>query len=242
MNPGHSSLSTIRIVLLGYRRSGKTSVRNSIFGNENADCKRTTQCVKSHGEVAGKLITILDTPGWWKSLSTRHTPELDKLEILRSVSMCPPGPHIFFLTLRLDMPFTEAERKSTEEHMNLLGDHVWNHTALLFTHADLLGEITVEHYIESEGKDLKRLVALCSNRYYVLDNMNLADRSQITELFQKVEEMVVENAGLHYQMDARINKEVTRRWRSLEKKSKIKLKVKDRGEITGSIKGEFLKT
>ncbi|XP_062841262.1 GTPase IMAP family member 8 [Trichomycterus rosablanca] len=234
---GHSSLSTLRMVLLGYRRSGKTSVRNNIFGNENSDCKRTTQCGKTQSEVAGKLITVLDTPGWWKTLSTRDTPDLDKLEILRSASLCPPGPHAFLLTLRLDMPFTEVERKSTEEHMDLLGERVWNHTIFLFTHADLLGDVTVEQYIESEGKDLRLLVAKCRNRYYILNNKNLVDGSQVTGLFEKVEEMVAENEGLHYEMDQRTNKEVTRRWRLVEKRSKMKLKVKKRGEMAGSTKG-----
>lgn len=227
------------MVLLGYRRSGKSSIRNNIFGRENIDLKRTSQCVKTQSEVAGKIITVLDTPGWWKTLAARDTAELDKQEILRSICLCSPGPHALLLTLRLDMPFRDEEMKSLEEHVSLLGERAWNHTILLFTHGDLLGDLTVEQYIETEGKNLKLLVAKCRNRYHVLNNKNLLDGGQVMELFKKVEEMVSENEGLYYEMHPRTYKEVRRKWRLIEKKSKMRLKVMHRRMI-GSVKGMFI--
>lgn len=225
-------------MLLGYRRSGKSSTRNNIFGREHNDSKGTSQCVKTQSEVAGKVITVLDTPGWWKTLSARDTAELDKQEIIRSVCLCPPGPHALILTLRLDMPFRDEEIKSLEEHMGLLGKQAWNHTILLFTHGDLLADLTVEQYIESEGKDLNVLVGKCRNRYHVLNNKNLLDSGQVTELFKKVEEMVAENKGLYYEMHPRTYKEVRRKWRLMEKKSKMRLKVNNRR--ISSMKGMFI--
>ncbi|KAI5620828.1 GTPase IMAP family member 8 isoform X4 [Silurus asotus] len=230
------SLSNIRIVLLGFRRSGKSSVRNNIFGRENINLKRTSQCVKTQSEVAGKVITVLDTPGWWKTLEARDTAELDKQEILRSTCLCPPGPHALLLTLRLDMKFRNEEMKSLEEHVALLGEQAWNHTILLFTHRDLLCDLTVEQYIEGEGNDLKLLAAKCGNRYHVLNNKNLLDGGQVTELFKKVEEMVAENQGRYYEMHPRTSKEVRRKWRLMEKKSKMKVKAKHRRTIS-SVKG-----
>lgn len=201
--------------------------------------KRTSQCVKTQSEVSGKVITVLDTPGWWKTLASRDTTELDKQEMLRSTSLCPPGPHALFLTLRLDMPFTHEEMKSLEEHVGLFGEQAWNHTILLFTHGDLLGDLTIEQYIESEGKDLHLLVVKCRNRYHVLNNKNLLDGSQVTELFKKVEEMVAENEGLYYEMNPRTYKEVRRKWRLMEKKSKVRLKVNQRRKMN-SVKGMFI--
>ncbi|KAK3515633.1 hypothetical protein QTP70_025335 [Hemibagrus guttatus] len=237
VHKGHNcSLSSIRMVLLGYRRSGKSSIRNNIFGRENTGLKRTSQCVKTQSEVSGNVITVVDTPGWWKTLAIRDTAELDKQEILRSICLCPPGPHALLLTLRLDMPFRDKEMNSLEEHMGLLGERAWKHTILLFTHGDLLGDLTVEQYIESEGKDLKLLVAKCRNRYHVLNNKNLLDGGQVTELFKKVEWMVAENEGFYYEMHPRTYKEVRRKWRLMEKKSKMRLKVKPRRTIN-SVKG-----
>lgn len=238
--PGHDcSLSDIRMVLLGYRRAGKSSSRNNIFGSKKVDLKRTLQCVKTQCEVAGKVLTVLDTPGWWKTLTARDTAELDKKEILRSTCLCPPGPHALLLTLRLDMPFRHEEMQSLEEHVGLLGEQVWNHTIVLFSHGDLLGDLTIERYIESEGNNLKLLVAKCRNRYHVLNNKNLLDGGQVTELIKKVEEMVAENHGLYYEMNPRTYKELRRRWRSMEKKSKMRLKVNHRRK-TSSVKGMFI--
>ncbi|XP_036414451.1 GTPase IMAP family member 8-like [Colossoma macropomum] len=231
------SLSNIRMVLLGYRRAGKSSARNAIFGKESFDCKRTAQCVKTQDEVAGKLVTVLDTPGWWRTLPERDTPELDKQEILLSMSLCPPGPHAVLLALRSDVAFTEEVRKSVEEHMDLLGKRVWDHTILLFTHGDLLGDITIEQHIDSEGIDLKLLVAKCRNRYHVLDNKNLGDATQVTQLLEKVEEIVAQNGGFHYEMDQRAYKEVRRKWRSVEKKAKMRRKMKKRSWMMSSKKG-----
>ncbi|KAL7840326.1 hypothetical protein AOLI_G00256490 [Acnodon oligacanthus] len=231
------SLSNVRMVLLGYRRAGKSSARNIMFGKENFDCKRTAQCVKTQDEVAGKLVTVMDTPGWWRTLPERDTPELDKQEILLSMSLCPPGPHAVLLALRCDIAFTEEVRKSVEEHMDLLGKRVWDHTILLFSHGDLLGDITIEQHIESEGVDLKLLVAKCRNRYHVFDNKNLVDATQVTQLLEKVEEMVAQNGSCHYEMDQSTYKEVRRKWRSAEKRAKMRRKIKKRSGMMSSKKG-----
>ncbi|KAM9436530.1 GTPase IMAP family member 8 [Clarias gariepinus] len=224
------------MVLLGYRRSGKSSIKNNILGRENTELKKTTQCVKTQGEVAGKVITVLDTPGWWKTLTARDTAELDKHELLRSTCLCPPGPHALLLALRLDMPFREEEMKSLEDHMGLLGEHVWKHTILVFTHGDLLGDLTVEQYIESEGEALKILVAKCRNRYHVLNNKNFLDGTLVMELFKKTEKMVAENKGLYYEMNPRTYREIKQKWRLMEKKSKMRQKVNHK-RMTRSVKG-----
>ncbi|XP_066498106.1 GTPase IMAP family member 8 [Hoplias malabaricus] len=236
---GHNcSLSSIRIVLLGYRRSGKTSARNTIIGREcNFECKRTAQCVKTQEEVTGKLVTVLDTPGWWRTFPARDTAEVDKQEIVLSMSLCPPGPHAILLAVRSDITFTEEERKSVEEHMDLLGEKVWNHTILLFTHGDLLGDVTIEQHIESEGHDLKLLVAKCRNQYHVFNNTNLVDATQVTQLLEKIEQMVAGNGGFHYEMDPRTLKELSRIRRSTEKKAKSRRKMKKRKGMLSIQKG-----
>ncbi|KAF5904354.1 GTPase IMAP family member 8-like, partial [Clarias magur] len=236
VHEGHTyHMSNIRMVLLGYRGSGKSSIKNNIFGRENTELKRTSQCVKTQGEVAGKVITILDTPGWWKTLTARDTAELDKHELLRSTCLCPPGPHALLLALRLDMPFRDEEMKSLEDHMGLLGEQVWKHSILVFTHGDLLGDLTVEQYIESEGEGLKILVAKCRNRYHVLNNKNFLDGTQVMELFKKTEEMVAENKSLYFEMHPRTYKEMKQKWRLMEKKSKMRQKV-NRKRMTRSVK------
>ena len=189
-------LSEVRIVLLGYRNAGKSSSGNTILGREEFDLKRrTAQCVKRQGEVAGRQVTVVEAPGWWSNVNLKDTPELTKQEIVLSVSLCPPGPHAVLLVIRVDKAITEDERGILQEHLEFLSESVWSHTMVLFTYGDWLGDTTIEQHIESEGESLHWLIEKCGHRYHVLNNKNKGDDSQVTELLQKIEGMVVRNRG-----------------------------------------------
>ena len=83
-------LSEFRVLLLGNRNAGKSSSGNTILGREEFDLKRrTAQCVKRQGEVAGRQVTVVEAPGWWGNVNLKDTPELTKQEIVLSVSLCP---------------------------------------------------------------------------------------------------------------------------------------------------------
>ncbi|XP_042622879.1 uncharacterized protein LOC122146656 isoform X1 [Cyprinus carpio] len=78
--------------------------------------------------------------------------------------------------------------------MATLGDDVWRHTIVLFTWGDRFPDISIEQHIESEGEALQWLVEKCRNRYHVFDNTDKKNRDQVTELLQKIDEMVAENS------------------------------------------------
>ncbi|XP_062339953.1 uncharacterized protein LOC134038535 [Osmerus eperlanus] len=197
-------LSELRIVLLGGKLARKSSSGNTILGREEFDLRPAAQSVKRQGEVAGRQVTVVDTLGWWRNDPVESTTELVKQEIVRSVSLCPPGPHTLLLVIRLDVSFLEEERTSVEGHLQLLGERVWSHTIVLFTNGYCLGDTTIEQHIETEGKALQWLVEKCGNRYHVLNNENRGDDTQVTELLDKMEEMVAGNRGGHYEMDREI--------------------------------------
>uniref|UniRef100_A0A673JW22 AIG1-type G domain-containing protein n=1 Tax=Sinocyclocheilus rhinocerous TaxID=307959 RepID=A0A673JW22_9TELE len=64
---------------------GKSSTKNTILGREEIDL--THRCVKRHGEVADRHITVIEAPGWWRSYTVQESSELLKQEILLSVSL-----------------------------------------------------------------------------------------------------------------------------------------------------------
>nr|XP_055049387.1 GTPase IMAP family member 8-like isoform X2 [Misgurnus anguillicaudatus] len=228
-------LSDLRIVLMGNKRSGKSSVGNIILNKEEFDLKRSAQCVKRQREVADRHITVIEPPGWWINVPVDQSSELLKEEILLSVSLCPPGPHIVLLLIRVDRRFKDVERKVFEGYVDLLGERVWSHTIVLFTRGDFLGDTSIEQHIESEGEDLQWLVEKCGNRYHLLNNNNRSDETQIKDLLKKIEETVTENNGCCFEMDRKILQEMTERKRAEEERAEERMKrMKKRTEMIRS--------
>ncbi|KPP73626.1 hypothetical protein Z043_107277 [Scleropages formosus] len=178
----------LRMVLLGKKGAGKTSVGNIILGREEFR-NEGFMCVKKKGEVAGRYLKIVDTPGWDRV--EQRPPDPIRQQIIRSVSLCEPGPHAILLVIPVGK-FPERERKTVVKHMDFLQDRVWKHTLVLFVCEDELRDTTIEDHIQKSGKALERLLEQCENRYHVL-NISSNSRTQVTELLKKIEEIVQEN-------------------------------------------------
>uniref|UniRef100_A0A8D2ZVA5 AIG1-type G domain-containing protein n=1 Tax=Scophthalmus maximus TaxID=52904 RepID=A0A8D2ZVA5_SCOMX len=149
--------------------------------------------LRQSGEVNGREVVIVDTPGWWKFFPAVFTPAALKSEILSAVSRCSPSPNVILLAVPLDTAFTEEQRRVTEDNMRLLGKRAWRHVIVLFTNGDVLVRKTIEQHIESEGKPLRWLIEKCEKRYHVLDNKS-TDDGQVTALLERMEEMVAGNS------------------------------------------------
>ncbi|KAK7880635.1 hypothetical protein WMY93_032731 [Mugilogobius chulae] len=149
-------------------------------------------------------------------------------ETVKCISMLAPGPHVFLLVIKITR-FTKEEQKAIQHIKEGFGSHADQFTIVLFTHGDDLEENnkTIEKYIEKgDCHSLNQLLSECGNRYHVFNNRNKTDRSQVKELLQKIDHMVMENGGRYYTNDmlqeaeAAINKETQRLLQEKEQEMK----------------------
>ncbi|KAG5270902.1 hypothetical protein AALO_G00173590 [Alosa alosa] len=188
----------IRLVLLGSVDEGKRSAGNTILGREEFSSQKTAECVTKHGWVGPRQVTVINTPGWGREQRLSQTPVNVRQQLLQSVF--PPGAHALILVIRADRNFTESNRVALQDHMELLGERVWDHTIVLFTCVDWLGDAPIEKFITSEGMPLQWVVEKSSYKYYCINNSDRADTTQVSRLLEMIEMVVAGNQG-HFELD-----------------------------------------
>ncbi|XP_046884581.1 GTPase IMAP family member 8-like isoform X2 [Hypomesus transpacificus] len=210
--------SELRMVLIRPDRCGLT-VANTIFGKEIFEPGNITlKCENENREVNGRKVCLVKSPVWLRGYFLCDTPNIVKDELVLSVAQCPPGPHAFIIQIEANLPFTNLCRRSLQHHLELLGENVWNHTLVLFTNLDCQDNYTVEQHIESEGEPLRWLLNKCANRYHVFDSVQNID--QVEQMFKKVEEMVKENSGRHFEIDSALLSCTEQRRNEVDRKAK----------------------
>ncbi|XP_076871928.1 GTPase IMAP family member 9-like [Brachyhypopomus gauderio] len=183
-------LPEYRMVLLGKVGAGKSKVARVLLGAKESKGE-SGMCILREGVVAGRRISVVDTPGW-APLSIERTSDRIKNEIIRSVTMCSPGPHAVILVLPIenhtDTP-SMKELKTASRCMELLSKRVWRHSIVLFNCDGEMEEATIAEHIQKANKLLEK----CGSRHYVLRSADHESQSQ--GLLQEIEKMVNENCG-----------------------------------------------
>uniref|UniRef100_A0A8B9JBX1 AIG1-type G domain-containing protein n=1 Tax=Astyanax mexicanus TaxID=7994 RepID=A0A8B9JBX1_ASTMX len=153
-------------------------------------------CRKEAGEVAGRKIIIVDTPGLFDTdLSEEELTE----ELRKCINMTSPGPHAIILTKELG-PFTKEDPQTVDKIRAVFGKEADKYTIILFTHGgELTGGMGIDGYVKRRANDeLRQVIQQCGKRYHVFDNTKMNDRLQVVDFLDKVEEMVVRNGGECY--------------------------------------------
>ncbi|XP_045897146.1 vicilin-like seed storage protein At2g18540, partial [Micropterus dolomieu] len=117
-------------------------------------------------------------------------------DVGQCISFAAPGPHVFLVVIRLGR-FTEEETQTVQKIQEIFGQAADSYSMVLFTGGDLIEDTTIEDFL-NESSELQQLVARCNGQYHVFNNNKKEDRSQVTELLQKIRDVVQKNGGHHY--------------------------------------------
>ncbi|XP_063054051.1 GTPase IMAP family member 9-like [Engraulis encrasicolus] len=234
---GRGTSADMRIMLLGYRRAGKTAAGRIILGDDNLHLGHSVVSVKADAHVSGRHVSVVRASEWSREQLLCDTAELTKQEITLSLTLCPPGPHCILVVLNLKLKFSEVSRRAVQEHLELLTEDAWRYSMVLFTCKEDLADATIEQYIESEGKPLHWLIERCGYRYHVL-NTKSRDERQCRELFEKIDCMALGTDNGHFKPESGISSKLEdRRREEIERAEARRLAVqKQRQELQEKLK------
>lgn len=214
-------LTEVRAVVLGMKKSDKASVINSVLGGEVASDKHFVKSVRNDGEAIGRKITLINTPCWWENFGLQDSPDVVKQELVCSVFKCLPGPHVFLLVINLSLPFTEVNRLSIEKHFSLFGERIWKHTIVLFTRADSLKDKYIDQRMKNP--DLQKIIQRCGDKYHIYDFQNKS--AGVNELLFKINDVVAENNGKHFETHDDMLLEIKRKRNENEERAEARQKT-----------------
>ena len=183
---------------MGKTGVGKSAAANTILGreaftSEPSSSSVTSHCDKARGEVDGREVAMIDTPGLFDT--GRSNVEIIQ-EIVKCISFSAPGPHVFLIVVQLGR-FTKEEQDTVEIIQETFGAESAKHSMVLFTRGDDLNNKTIEQFV-SRSTTLEKFTSQCHGGYHVFNNKDMQNRSQVSELLQKIDKAVERNGGGWY--------------------------------------------
>lgn len=190
-------------MVIGKTGTGKSSLANTLFGEtaftiSHSPNSETSECQEKTKPVNGKTIMWIDTPGFF---DTGRSDEDIKREVVRCITLCAPGPHVFVIVLKVEK-YTEQEKAVIQKLHQYFSEEALKYTVIVFTHGDQLPEQQRIEEFANESEDLRDLLKRCGNRCHVIDNKywknNQQDeyrsnKFQVAKLLNTIDKITVAN-------------------------------------------------
>ncbi|XP_074518489.1 GTPase IMAP family member 7-like [Halichoeres trimaculatus] len=201
-----TAANTQRVVILGKTGSGKSSLANTIFGEDvfkinHTPSSETSKCQTSNASVKGRKFTLVDTPGFF---DTKITEDEMKPEILRCTTECAPGPHAVLIVLKVEKS-SEQEKAVIDKIKEYCSEEVFRYAIVVFTHGDQLSKgQKIEDFVQ-QNDSLRELVEKCGDRCHVIDSKYWnkrrsakkkkyrSNKFQVKQILKTLDQMVAEH-------------------------------------------------
>ncbi|XP_050391540.1 GTPase IMAP family member 9 isoform X2 [Patella vulgata] len=191
----------IRLILIGNKRAGKSSLGNSLL-QRKAFTALSPEDIQGSIQLAdGTKIVIVDTPG----IADPKTPTINTFEELtRRVELLHPGPHVFIMVLTIDR-FTQEDVDAIKYIKYWFGEDITRYLVVVFTGKDSLDyhEQTLETHIQKSREELKSLISECNGRVTAINNRD--SHPGIKAVFDLVQQTIKDNKDGFYNQEMYTN-------------------------------------